>query len=219
MNNVEDHYAEVIKIVNDLGPEAKELGIGVAWAYLDDPKHLLFTLSRYKFVSKMFDGMKKVLEIGCGDGFASRLLLQNITSLVAIDIDKLFIDDAKRRQSKSWPIDFRIHDILDDGPIHEEFDGVVSLDVMEHIPEAYVRQTFEEIFSLTTKFAFFVIATQKAKKLLPDGRNAHLTVQKAEWWLDLINELKPEGLIVEVEFDEKRRNINIRNEELTNDDH
>tara|TARA_B100000029_G_scaffold509236_1_gene597934 strand:- start:469 stop:1143 length:675 start_codon:yes stop_codon:yes gene_type:complete len=134
MSNVEDHYAEVIDIINDLGPEAKELGIGVAWAYHDDPRHLLFTLSRYKFVSKMFDGMNKVLEIGCGDGFASRLLLQNISSLVAIDIDKLFIDDARRRQSKTWPIDFRIHDILDDGPIDEGFDGVVSCDVMEHIP-------------------------------------------------------------------------------------
>jgi len=68
MSNVEEHYAEVIDIINDLGPEAKELGIGVAWAYHDDPRHLLFTLSRYKFVSKMFDGMNKVLEIGCGDG-------------------------------------------------------------------------------------------------------------------------------------------------------
>ena len=134
MSNVEDHYAEIIKIVNDLGPKAKELGVEVAWAYLSDPRHLLFTLSRYKFVSKMFDGMKKVLEIGCGDGFASRLLLQNISSLVAIDIDKLKIDDANGRQSKTWPIDFRIHDILDEGPILEEFDGVVSLDVMEHIP-------------------------------------------------------------------------------------
>ena len=56
MSNVEDHYAEVIKIINDLGPEAKELGVGVAWAYLDDQRHLLFTLSRYKFVSKMFGG-------------------------------------------------------------------------------------------------------------------------------------------------------------------
>ena len=152
MSNVEDHYAEVIKVINDLGPEAKELGVGVAWAYLDDPKHLLFTLSRYKFVSKMFDGMKKILEIGCGDGFSSRLLLQNVSSLVAIDIDKLFIDDAKRRQSKSWPIDFRIHDILDDGPIHEGFDGVVSLDVMEHIPRDKHQLFLDNIcLSLTDK--------------------------------------------------------------------
>jgi hypothetical protein len=32
--------------------------------------------------------------------------------------------------------------------------------------------------------AFFLVSTRLANQLLPDGRNAHLTVQPAEWWHD-----------------------------------
>ena len=40
-------------------------------AWRDDPKRLGFTLARYKFVAKMLAGYEQVLEVGCGDGFAS----------------------------------------------------------------------------------------------------------------------------------------------------
>ena len=33
-------------------------------AWINDPKHVLFTLSRYKFVSKLLEGYNKVLEVG-----------------------------------------------------------------------------------------------------------------------------------------------------------
>lgn len=135
MSNIENHYAEVAALMESMPSEENQLGLGVAWVYHDDPRHLLFTLARYKFVAKLLNERNKVLEVGCGDGFASRLLLQNVKELVGIDIDPLFIDDAVRRKSEKWPIDFRIHDILDDGPIRENFDAVFCCDVMEHIPK------------------------------------------------------------------------------------
>ena len=39
--------------------------------FMNDPKRLGITLSRYKFVGKMFEDYKSVLEIGAGDGFKS----------------------------------------------------------------------------------------------------------------------------------------------------
>ena len=44
--------------------------------FLDDPVRLTFTLSRYKFVAKMFEGFNNVLEIGAGDGFKSPIVGQ-----------------------------------------------------------------------------------------------------------------------------------------------
>ena len=61
MSNVEKHYSEVIEIINALPDGEKKLGLGVAWAYFDDPRHLLFTLARYKFASKILNGKKKLL--------------------------------------------------------------------------------------------------------------------------------------------------------------
>ena len=59
-----------------------------------DPKTLLFTMARHKTVSKMLKGYKSVLEVGCGDGFASRLIQTEIESLYSIDYDPFFISEA-----------------------------------------------------------------------------------------------------------------------------
>ncbi len=37
---------------------------------------------------------------------------------------------------------------------------------------------------VTKRKLFFNIATRPAQKTLPDGRNAHLIVETAEWWLN-----------------------------------
>ena len=43
----------------------------------------------------MFKGFNNVLEIGCGDGFFSRIVKQNVKNLVATDFDDIFIENAK----------------------------------------------------------------------------------------------------------------------------
>lgn len=62
-------------------------------------------------------------------------------------------------------------------------DLVVCTDVMEHVEEEYVDHVLYDIASLTIKAAFFQIATSPAKKVLPDGRNAHITLYDLNWWL------------------------------------
>jgi hypothetical protein len=61
---------------------------------------------------------------------------------------------------------------------------VVCTDVMEHVEEEHVRATFEYICSLATKGAYFNIALTKAKRSLPDGQNAHITIKPWDWWAD-----------------------------------
>ena len=99
----------------------------------DDPRRLLFTLSRYKFVSKMLSGRKHVLEIGCADAFGTRVVLQEVERLTATDFDKVFVDDVLKRMDPDWKFECRQHDLLS-GPFPGTFDAAYALDVIEHIP-------------------------------------------------------------------------------------
>jgi 2-polyprenyl-3-methyl-5-hydroxy-6-metoxy-1,4-benzoquinol methylase len=120
----------IIELEEKIG--LSKLGIMNNQVWNDDPKRLLFTISRYKFVSKMFTGFENVIEIGCGDGFCSRIVRQEVKNLTITDYDPLFIEKFKEISSERWPISARVHNILEE-PTKEKYDGLYSLDVMEHI--------------------------------------------------------------------------------------
>jgi 2-polyprenyl-3-methyl-5-hydroxy-6-metoxy-1,4-benzoquinol methylase len=111
------------------------MGLRGTQVWTDDPKHLLFILARYKFVAKMFTGYEKVLEIGCGDGIGTRMVQQEVGHVKAVDFDAVFIEDLNQRADPDWPLETGVHDMLT-GPVSGEFDGIYSLDVLEHIQPA-----------------------------------------------------------------------------------
>jgi 2-polyprenyl-3-methyl-5-hydroxy-6-metoxy-1,4-benzoquinol methylase len=111
----------------------EELGLMNSSVWRDDPRRLLFTLSRYKFVAKMLQGLDRVAEIGCGDGFCARVVRQEVNSLTITDFDPVFVEQFGRLNSVDWDIDACVHDILD-SPLSESVDAIYSLDVLEHIP-------------------------------------------------------------------------------------
>jgi 2-polyprenyl-3-methyl-5-hydroxy-6-metoxy-1,4-benzoquinol methylase len=100
----------------------------------DDPRGLLFVLSRYKFVAKMLAGKKQVVEIGCADAFGTRLVQQEVGQVTATDFDPVFLADARSRMATDgWMCETLVHDILT-GPVPPgTFDAAYSLDVFEHI--------------------------------------------------------------------------------------
>ncbi|MCE9605542.1 MAG: class I SAM-dependent methyltransferase [Planctomycetia bacterium] len=127
----EPQYQDSIGMREQFG--ATNLGMVIALSWHEDPKRLAFTFARYKFVAKMFAGMERVLEVGCGDGFASRIVKQEVTHLTAVDFDPIFIRDAQERMRPEWAFDCKVHDMLE-GPVSPgNFEGIYSLDVLEHI--------------------------------------------------------------------------------------
>ena len=118
-----------------LQPAGLQLGARTAYSYLTDPKHLLFNLSRYKFVAKMLEGKGKVLEVGCGDGFGSALVAQAVGKLTALDLDPRFIAEIQSSHPYAGKIEFSAHDMLA-GPVAGRFEAAFSLDVLEHIERA-----------------------------------------------------------------------------------
>jgi hypothetical protein len=62
-------------------------------------------------------------------------------------------------------------------------DLVVCGDVLEHIEPDCLYAVLDDIRGIARSAVFLVVATQPAAKFLSDGRNAHLIVEPAEWWL------------------------------------
>lgn len=63
-------------------------------------------------------------------------------------------------------------------------DLVVCTDVLEHVEPENLDDVLRHLRSKTRKRLFFNIALRPAIKVLADGRNAHLIVESAAWWLD-----------------------------------
>jgi SAM-dependent methyltransferase len=126
----EPQYKELLDLRDRQGLTPLGLATNVSWH--DDPKRLAFTFARYKFVAKMFSGMQRVLEAGCGDAFGTRIVRQEVPYVMAVDFDPLFIEDVRQRMDPLWSFDCAVHDMLS-GPVPGGFDGVYSLDVLEHI--------------------------------------------------------------------------------------
>lgn len=115
---------------------AINLGLMSGQGWIEDPKRLVFVLSRYKFVAKMLTGLGRVVEVGCADAFGTRIVMQDVGHITALDFDPVFIDDAQSRRLEGDRVDFLVHDMLT-GPVPgAPFEAAFSLDVIEHIDSA-----------------------------------------------------------------------------------
>jgi len=108
------------------------LGIGANATWNLDPIRLTFVLSRYKFVARMLTGTEHVLEVGCGDGFASRIVRQHVKNLVVSDFDPTYTQEASEQLTGAFYADTRTHDFVE-RPMDDNFDAIYMLDVLEHV--------------------------------------------------------------------------------------
>lgn len=67
-------------------------------------------------------------------------------------------------------------------------DMVVCTDVLEHVEPASLPFVLEHITDLMVKVAFLEIACRPAKRVLADGRNAHILQRDGDFWFDTIRE-------------------------------
>ncbi len=68
------------------------------------------------------------------------------------------------------------------GPIDEQYDGVICTDVLEHVADDDIPWILDELFRHAQRFVYAVAACYRARKTLPNGENAHVTLQPASWW-------------------------------------
>lgn len=176
---VEPQYENhlVLKEQHGLTP----LGIEKNANWHSDPKRLVFVLSRYKFVAKMLSGKNRVLEVGCGDAWPLRIVLQEVGSVHGIDIDPVFIEDIHERKDEEWPFTCEVHNMLD-GPLKPEFDAAFSLDVLEHIPKEEEQKFLKNVFDSLSEKGVLIIgmpSLESQKHASPLSKIGHVNCKSA----------------------------------------
>lgn len=63
---------------------------------------------------------------------------------------------------------------------------VCCIDVLEHVENDFVDSVLDDLKNLIIKFGYITLSTVPAKRVLPNGKNAHLTVMPVEWWSEKI---------------------------------
>ena len=134
------------------------LGPYFAQQALETPRHILFTLARYKFAVKMLapGSASSVLELGCGEGFGTLMLAEGGNDVTGIDFDEAAVEHAQAH------IDipncrFLHGDIL--GKTYGTFDAVVSMDVVEHIEKERENEYLETLVGNLEPHGIAVVGT------------------------------------------------------------
>lgn len=116
------------------------LQLGTYYTHMinSDIKHLMFTLSRYKFASKllMYRENVRLLELGCQEALGALMFKQNLDldRYVGMDLDKNAIEWNQKNMPEGW--EFICSNFFEYKNWSEnEFNAVVSLDVIEHISQ------------------------------------------------------------------------------------
>lgn len=184
----EPQYKMLLDLRKNMG--LTKLGLMTNQVWYDDPRRLLFYLARYKFVSKMFSGKKRVLEVGCGDAFGSRIILQEVESLLAVDFDPIFVKDVNQRMSEKWLFECREHDMLS-GPIDGMFDAIYSLDVIEHIPKEFEQRFMSNICQSLSPVGTVIIGMPSLQSQLyatPQSKEGHVNCMDHKRFKELMME-------------------------------
>lgn len=143
--------------------------------------------------------LKRGFVYGYGDGKATANRIKMIGKLVKMYKATSILDygcgKAIHHLEKKVYDSIGIHDVgLYEPAIPEfsvmpnkTFDGVVCVDVMEHVPLENVQYTMDRIVMKAKKFVFFTISCNPSKEVLSDGTNAHITIKPPEWWVEMFS--------------------------------
>ncbi len=169
-------------IESEAGRGVEKIGLMNSLTWYEDPKRLVFTLARYKFIAKMLSGKYSVAEIGCGDGFGARIVKQEVKQLTITDYDPYFIKRFEDIASENWPISAIEHNILN-GPLEEKFDAVYSLDVMEHINSKNEHIFIKNIIDSVKKTGVVIIgmpSLESQEFASPESKEGHVNCKSGK---------------------------------------
>jgi len=151
-----------------------------------------FTHSKNLILKGILKYIKKgesVIDVGCSNGTAMKLLIDNGYNASGVDISKVAIDIAIKngltncKVSKASDIDY----------LDNSFSSILCTDVLEHVPEEDIDKTFSEFDRITIDggYLFLKIATKEEFNRKWDNitnkhgyDNLHILVKDQKFWLD-----------------------------------
>jgi 2-polyprenyl-3-methyl-5-hydroxy-6-metoxy-1,4-benzoquinol methylase len=130
--NPKAYAEEVRKIYNDF-PDGVQLSPEYAHFLQNDTLRLLIRLARYKFIARLIKKEDHLLEVGSGSGMGSIFLGQHCKKVRGIDVKESEVNDALALNKRA-NVEFFKQDLFDI-EVEELFDVILSLDVIEHMPD------------------------------------------------------------------------------------
>lgn len=195
-DNPSARYRELLEQYRSLHRDG-DLAKGIPAKQMFDGRSLPRQATRIKaLVAKT--RTKGLLDYGCGKG--------------AVYLAPRFMEGAQSWNGIGayWGVE-RVH-LYDPG--HEpysklpegRFEGVICTDVLEHCPAEDMPWIVGELFGYAERFVFANVACYPAGKTLPNGENAHCTIQPVSFWKEIFEsaaQARP-GVLWEVWVDTTR---------------
>lgn len=168
--------------MDGLANEHLELSKYFSHQVLRNPRHLLFTLSRYKNAARMLPRYRNctVLELGCNEGLGSLILSENVTAFTGVDFDEDGIAWAQKNLANEKRT-FVADDFL--GKTYGTFDAVITIDVIEHICEQEENRFFDTILANLSSSGICVIGTPNdtaSRYASKESQKGHINMYTAE---------------------------------------
>lgn len=102
---------------------------------------------------------KKLLDLGCGEGYCSRYLeILGASHIEAIDISDEMIALAKSKIKKDTVINFKVGDIKKLPYDNNSFDLVLGMFVYNYLDKKDMLTSLKEVFRVLKKSGFFIFA-------------------------------------------------------------
>ena len=123
---------------------------------------------------------RSLLDIGCGNGaFCLQCAeLSNTKKVYGLDAASVANKHVKKHDKieyfDSWAWEIPLPD--------NSVDAIVTCEVLEHVPEDYVKKTFKEFYRVTKYAVYGTVCTGLSGEKYSDGENAHMCVQNKHWW-------------------------------------
>lgn len=144
-----------------------------------------FYPDKIKFILETIGSKKKVLDIGCNNGFIGEKILKKNNIVFGVDIASLSLEEAKNRGLKVKRIDIE----KDDLPYkNESFDIVILGDIIEHVFNT--DQLLRESYRVLKKRGVLILSTPNVASL---GRRMLMMFGKNPF-LEFSSELPTNGL-------------------------
>jgi cyclopropane fatty-acyl-phospholipid synthase-like methyltransferase len=102
--------------------------------------------------------MKRVLDLGTGDGRLIALLRDRRpdAATIGVDFSQPMLDRAARRFADDPLVEFREHDLAEPIPLDAPFEAVVSALALHHLDDERKRTLFAEVHELLAPGGVFV---------------------------------------------------------------
>ncbi|MEW6101142.1 MAG: class I SAM-dependent methyltransferase [Candidatus Omnitrophota bacterium] len=121
------------------------------------PKFFAQNFKPYVFIGDFIKG-KKVLEVGCGDGYGAHYLSGLAKTIIALDYEPEVVLQAKNKY-KAKGLQFISMDAAELALKDALFEAVCSFQVIEHIPQEKLMKYLSEIKRVLKKGGRFYLST------------------------------------------------------------